>query len=127
MHVTPTSVNRRDFARWAIANRVRTSSSNTFDVPDDLFVAIPAAVLDGALINGQPYVPSTLDVDGPDDDLLGVADPFVVDEPDFDTSPLYTDPPVEDDTPVDVVDQVDVEVDTTPPATEDDDALVVPF
>ena len=98
LHVTPSSENRRAFDRWAITQRVRTSSSNTFAVPDELFETIPEDVLVDAKVDGQPYVASssssfvpsavetiTLSSDDGDDDADDDADSeeTVVDEADI--------------------------------------------
>lgn len=57
IRVQPASARRREFARWAVARRLRTVESTTFGVPEELFPVIPEALLAGALVDGQRYVP----------------------------------------------------------------------
>lgn len=59
IHVRPASGLRVEFARWAVAQtpKVRTVSEVAFGVPVHLYPLVPAALLVGALVDGQPYVP----------------------------------------------------------------------
>lgn len=55
--VEPAHGQRRDFARWCLAQdpQIQTASHTGFEVPSDLFVNMPEALLVGARIDGQPY------------------------------------------------------------------------
>lgn len=82
IRVQPTRQLRREFARWAVAQRpkVRTVSESAFGVPPRLFTHMPERLLRGSLIDGQRYV-SPGEEQGPGEptaptggaDLLGVA------------------------------------------------------
>lgn len=63
--VRPSAARRQAFARWAITVGVRTVSSHDFEVPAVLFAAIPARLLDGCLVDGQPLEQTPPDP-GPD-------------------------------------------------------------
>ena len=71
VRVTPSAENRKEFAKWAVRNRVRTVTSNSFGVPVALFTEIDEALLVGAIVDGQPWVspdaPADLDADGSGD------------------------------------------------------------
>lgn len=56
--ITPAAHHRVSFARWATSQteRVRTNGHDSFAVPAHLFGDIPAALLNGSLLDGQPYV-----------------------------------------------------------------------
>lgn len=57
IHVEPADEHRRGFARWCLAQtpRIETASATGSDVPLDLFKDIPGELLDGALVDGQPF------------------------------------------------------------------------
>jgi hypothetical protein len=69
--VTPARSRRRDFARWAAKHRVRTYSSNSFKLPDDLIAVIPEDLLIGSQVDGQFYTPSSGNT-SPMGDISGV-------------------------------------------------------
>lgn len=82
IHIRPASDRRVDFAVWAVRQRpkVRTTTPDTFAVPDELFIDVPEPLLIGALVNGHRYV--SPDEDAADGrpapgaaELLGVATP----------------------------------------------------
>jgi hypothetical protein len=82
IHVQPTPGLRRDFARWATAQRpkIRTVSTVEFAVPADLFAAAPEEILIGALVDGHRYLsPAEDEAKGTPppgaSELLGVATP----------------------------------------------------
>lgn len=59
--VQPARHLRQAFARWATAQqpKLRTVSESAFAVPSRLFAAIPAELLEGALVDGVPIVTFT--------------------------------------------------------------------
>ncbi|WP_037871977.1 hypothetical protein [Streptomyces sp. SPB074] len=74
--VRPAPKLRRDFARWAVAQRpkVRTASPTSFAVPTALFTEAPEEILIGSVVDGQRYVsPDECTVSRPE--LVGVASP----------------------------------------------------
>ncbi|MFI1954806.1 C2H2-type zinc finger protein [Streptomyces xinghaiensis] len=58
IRVQPARHLRREFARWAVAQRpkVRTVSESAFGVPPRLFTHMPERLLRGSLIDGHRYV-----------------------------------------------------------------------
>ncbi|MFJ4702816.1 hypothetical protein ACIP5N_32150 [Streptomyces sp. NPDC088768] len=56
--VRPAPELRRDFARWAVAQRpkVRTASPTSFAVPTALFTEAPEEILIGSFVDGHRYV-----------------------------------------------------------------------
>ncbi|NEA39268.1 hypothetical protein [Streptomyces sp. SID11385] len=78
--VRPAVELRRDFARWAVAQRpkVRTASPTSFAVPAVRFTEAPEEILIGSFVDGQRYV--SPDEDTPEctvgrPELVGVASP----------------------------------------------------
>lgn len=58
IHIEPGPVQRGRFAQWAIAQTppLQTVGHNAFDVPIALYATIPPELLDGAYVDGYPYV-----------------------------------------------------------------------
>ena len=59
IRVQPARHLRREFARWAVAQRpkVGTVSESAFGVPPRLFTDMPEDLLRGSLVDGRAYVP----------------------------------------------------------------------
>lgn len=57
VHVEPADDQRRDFARWCLAQdpQIMTVSASGFNVPSGLFVDVPEELLRGAYIDGRLY------------------------------------------------------------------------
>ncbi|MEW2066649.1 hypothetical protein [Streptomyces sp. NPDC007346] len=80
IQIRPTAGQRRDFARWAVAQtpKVRTVTTHDFAVPSPLFADMPEELLVGALVEGRRYVSPEEDArtgTPPPGDLLGVSNP----------------------------------------------------
>ncbi len=71
VEVHPVPARRRDFARWATAQRpkVRTISAHAFAVPAGLLSIVPEELLTGSMVDGHRYVSPT------DDTVHGAAPP----------------------------------------------------
>lgn len=65
VRIRPAPIERRAFAAWAVEQRpkIRTCGPEAFSVPAALYVQMPEALLIGALIEGQPYIPVADTVD----------------------------------------------------------------
>lgn len=68
IRIRPAVALRRDFAAWAVVQRpkVRTCGPEAFAVPAPLYVQMPEALLLGATVDGQSYVPVADTVDTPE-------------------------------------------------------------
>lgn len=61
IRVRPSKENRKEFAKWAVANKVKTVTSNDFHVPANIFNKIPEKLLLNSLVDSLPYVPDSVD------------------------------------------------------------------